>query len=104
MINILIFCISNYSLYTTAGCMSHWPALSRWGDLDYLVAVAGGRTVPVELGRSYAQEDWSQRLMTVRDFVTRYITSPGTDIGYLAQHQLFDQVGIWAAAEPINKK
>lgn len=30
-------------------CMAHWPARTRWNDLDYLRRVAGDRTVPVEV-------------------------------------------------------
>lgn len=29
--------------------MSHWPAITKWKDLDYLLKVAGNRTVPVEV-------------------------------------------------------
>lgn len=29
-------------------CMGHWPARTRWNDMDYLKRVAGDRTVPVE--------------------------------------------------------
>uniref|UniRef100_A0A1B6KNU3 JmjC domain-containing protein n=2 Tax=Graphocephala atropunctata TaxID=36148 RepID=A0A1B6KNU3_9HEMI len=74
------------------GCMTHWPALRLWPDLDYLLEKAGSRTVPVELGSSYSQADWSQRLMTLRQFITQHVTSAGSATGYLAQHQLFDQV------------
>lgn len=30
-------------------CMAHWPATTKWNDLDYLKRVAGDRTVPVEV-------------------------------------------------------
>ncbi|XWS28262.1 hypothetical protein CRYUN_Cryun25bG0051400 [Craigia yunnanensis] len=29
-------------------CMAHWPARTRWNDMDYLRRIAGDRTVPVE--------------------------------------------------------
>ncbi|XP_063217105.1 lysine-specific demethylase 8 [Bacillus rossius redtenbacheri] len=74
------------------GCMSHWPALSRWGDMAYLRRVAGPRTVPVELGAHYADPDWSQQLMTVSRFIDQHVTGAGRPLGYLAQHPLFDQV------------
>ena len=35
-----------------AGAMEDWPALGRWCDPDYLIAVAGPRTVPVEASLS----------------------------------------------------
>jgi len=80
--------------------IEHWPALAKWGDLGYLRTVAGGRTVPVELGESYVREDWSQTLMTLGEFIDRYMASGGggtgsggsEGMGYLAQHQLFDQI------------
>lgn len=30
-------------------CMAHWPARTKWNDMDYLRRVAGERTVPVEV-------------------------------------------------------
>ncbi|CAK9146766.1 unnamed protein product [Ilex paraguariensis] len=30
-------------------CMAHWPASTRWNNMDYLMKVAGYRTVPVEV-------------------------------------------------------
>ena len=30
-------------------CMSHWPARTKWKDMEYLKKVAGDRTVPVEV-------------------------------------------------------
>lgn len=58
--------------------MRSWPALSRWADpasggvnVDYLLGLAGDRTVPVEVGGHYMAAGWRQRLMTVRGFVAR---------------------------------
>ncbi|XP_036422683.1 lysine-specific demethylase 8 isoform X2 [Colossoma macropomum] len=64
------------------GVIDHWPAFREhmW-SIDYLRGVAGCRTVPVELGSRYTDEEWSQKLLT-----------GAADLGYLAQHQLFDQV------------
>lgn len=74
------------------GCIDHWPALRRWNDLDYLVRVAGPRTVPVEIGSSYTQKDWGMELTSIHDFITKHIRGYASKVGYLAQHQLFDQV------------
>jgi hypothetical protein len=30
-------------------CMAHWPAKKNWNNIDYLLRVAGDRTVPVEV-------------------------------------------------------
>lgn len=43
--------------------------------MDYFCQVAGCRTVPVELGARYTDEEWSQKLMTVGDFIDRYIVN-----------------------------
>ena len=42
-------------------------------SLDYLRQVAGPRTVPVELGSRYTDEEWSQKLMTVSEFIDNCI-------------------------------
>ena len=35
-------------------CMGHWPARTKWNDMDYLLRVAGDRTVPVEVRKMVA--------------------------------------------------
>ncbi|XP_060586913.1 lysine-specific demethylase 8-like [Ruditapes philippinarum] len=75
--------------------MEGWPALdNRKWTLDYIKKIAGCRTVPIELGSKYTDDSWSQKLMTVREFIETYIEmkTRETDIGYLAQHQLFNQI------------
>ncbi|CAG9761720.1 unnamed protein product [Ceutorhynchus assimilis] len=74
------------------GCMTHWPATTKWQDLNYLLKIAGNRTVPIELGSRYTDEDWGQKLMTLRDFIKEHYLSEHGNIGYLAQHNLFDQI------------
>ena len=73
-------------------CMDYWPAMGarRW-NINYLQNVAGSRTVPVEIGDKYTSETWTQTLMTVNNFIEKYITDR-TQMGYLAQHQLFEQI------------
>ncbi|KAM3598485.1 uncharacterized protein V6R79_018634 [Siganus canaliculatus] len=77
------------------GIIDHWPALNEhpW-SIEYLRSVAGCRTVPVEVGSRYTDEEWSQTLLTVNEFIDRYILNKdgGKAVGYLAQHQLFDQI------------
>lgn len=55
------------------GVMSDWPALGKWADLDYLSQVAGARTVPVEVGKHYLDDDWGQRLMLFSQFVQLHV-------------------------------
>ncbi|XP_068637498.1 lysine-specific demethylase JMJ30-like isoform X2 [Aristolochia californica] len=75
-------------------CMFHWPALTKWKDLEYLRRVAGDRTVPVEVGKNYLSANWKQELITFSQFLERiqatecYLSGPT----YLAQHPLFDQI------------
>nr|POE62680.1 lysine-specific demethylase jmj30 [Quercus suber] len=74
-------------------CMAHWPARTKWNDLDYLKRVAGGRTVPVEVGKNYLCSQWKQELITFSQFLARIEANNCSDNPtYLAQHPLFDQI------------
>ncbi|XP_022732335.1 lysine-specific demethylase JMJ30-like [Durio zibethinus] len=75
-------------------CMAHWPARTRWNDVDYLRRVAGDRTVPVEVGKNYLCSEWKQELITFSQFLERVQSNgSGSKVPtYLAQHQLFDQI------------
>ncbi|XP_039048634.1 lysine-specific demethylase JMJ30-like [Hibiscus syriacus] len=75
-------------------CMVHWPATTRWNDMDYLRGVGGDRTVPVQVWKNYLCSDWKQELITFSEFLER-VQSNGCRSKvptYLAQHQLFDQI------------
>lgn len=83
--------------------ISDWPALSDspWSRPAYLLSrtFGGRRYVPVEVGRSYVDEGWSQKLIPFGAFLSSYIDpslSPDSDSderkGYLAQHDLFSQI------------
>ncbi|XP_016078214.1 PREDICTED: lysine-specific demethylase 8 isoform X2 [Miniopterus natalensis] len=54
------------------GVADHWPCMKKW-SLEYIQEIAGCRTVPVEVGSRYTDEEWSQRLMTVSEFISKYI-------------------------------
>ncbi|KAK4441494.1 Lysine-specific demethylase [Sesamum alatum] len=75
-------------------CLTHWPAKDRWNDMNYLKKVAGLRTVPVEVGKSYPRAECNQDLITFSEFLERiqFNGSSSKDMTYLAQHQLFDQI------------
>lgn len=73
-------------------CINHWPALTKWQDQNYFIKLAGLRTVSIELGRDYTDAKWTQKLMTIEDFIKNHIFVPGSMTGYLAQYQLFDQI------------
>lgn len=66
--------------------MDGWPALGLgnqashdWSNPSYLRAVAGRRTVPVELGGCYTSDGWRQELMTVGDFIGLFIEPQADD-------------------------
>lgn len=73
-----------------------WSALTDrpWNSPDYLLSktFGGRRLVPVEIGRTYVDEGWGQELIQFKDFLERYITTKSGDVGYLAQHNLFQQI------------
>ncbi|XP_077211160.1 2-oxoglutarate (2OG) and Fe(II)-dependent oxygenase superfamily protein [Tasmannia lanceolata] len=75
-------------------CMSHWPALTKWKDMEYLKRVAGDRTVPVEVGKNYLCPTWKQELITFSQFLERIKSTDccSANPTYLAQHPLFDQI------------
>ncbi|MEJ1273857.1 lysine (K)-specific demethylase 8 [Cricetulus griseus] len=56
------------------GVADHWPCMKKW-SLQYIQEIAGCRTVPVEVGSRYTDEDWSQALMTINEFIHKYILS-----------------------------
>jgi lysine-specific demethylase 8 len=93
--------------------VDHWPAMSTrpWNSRDYWSdrTFNGRRLVPVEVGRSYTDEGWGQKIMEFREFIDRHIwrgkldpsfqqryerDSSGDDeeTGYMAQHDLLAQI------------
>ncbi|KAL0093830.1 hypothetical protein F4703DRAFT_1831837 [Phycomyces blakesleeanus] len=74
------------------GAVDHWPAFNDhpWSSIDYLLSIAADRVVPVEIGRSYVDIGWQQRMMRFEDFVEKHLI--GSEVGYLAQHDLFYQI------------
>ena len=78
--------------------LQHWPALSLWKRKRYWDehTFGGRRLIPVELGRSYVDEDWGQKLMPFKQFMESHIfpadSSDEVQKGYLAQHDLLKQI------------
>ncbi|CZR69211.1 uncharacterized protein PAC_19111 [Phialocephala subalpina] len=82
------------------GTLDHWPARNErpWNRPSYLMSktIGGRRLVPIELGRSYVDEGWGQKIISFREFMEQYILyiqePGGLATGYLAQHDLFAQI------------
>lgn len=92
--------------------VEHWPAMSNrpWTSRDYWWSRTfdGRRLVPVEVGRSYTDEGWGQKIMEFREFADYHLwngklgkdssqseqENPGVkeETGYLAQHDLLAQI------------
>ena len=104
--------------------LDHWPALHErpWRSPSYLMGrtFGGRRLVPVEVGRSYTDEGWGQRVMRFGEFMGEFLLQgvkamedtegsmtnahdqkdggmEGEEdgqrgIGFLAQHDLFSQI------------
>ncbi|OJZ89907.1 hypothetical protein ASPFODRAFT_30748 [Aspergillus luchuensis CBS 106.47] len=81
--------------------VNDWPAISTgsWASREFWMhrTFGGRRLVPVEIGRSYTDEDWGQRLMPFKDFVEKYLdrdrhSDDAGPTGYLAQHDLFSHM------------
>ncbi|KAI8184658.1 mitochondrial division protein 1 [Colletotrichum sp. SAR 10_77] len=77
------------------GLLTEWPALSTrpWDSPAYLMSrtCGGRRLVPVEVGRSYVDEGWTQELIPFKELLRR-ITGEKGKTTYLAQHELFTQL------------
>lgn len=86
----------------------NWPAFDphegqtspKWASREYLASIAGpGRVVPVELGKQYTDDEWTQRIMPWDEFLSRagfpYSDDDSHDSRsgevYLAQHTLLEQ-------------
>ncbi|KAE9363624.1 Clavaminate synthase-like protein [Stipitochalara longipes BDJ] len=81
------------------GALNCWPARNDhpWNSPSYLLSktIGGRRLVPIELGRSYVDEGWGQKIITFKEFMEQYILDPESSAlatGYLAQHDLFAQI------------
>ena len=79
------------------GALADWPAMQKqaWRRPSYLLEKTfdGRRLVPIELGRSYTDEDFRQVIIPFKDFMTNFLLTPNCEtISYLAQHDLFSQI------------
>ena len=79
----------------TPKAFDFWPACQSWQDPRYLLkqTLGGRRIVPVEIGESYTCQDWTQRTMTMKEFMLEYLLPEKSEnVGYLAQYDIFQQI------------
>ena len=82
------------------GSIEFWPARNErpWRSPSYLLSktIGGRRLVPIEIGRSYVDEGFGQKIVTFKEFLDQCILgdpqNPDLPSGYLAQHNLFAQI------------
>jgi hypothetical protein len=59
------------------GSLDNWSARKErpWSSPSYLLSrtIGGRRLVPIELGRSYVDEGWGQKIITFKEFMDQYI-------------------------------
>jgi len=57
------------------GTMRHWPALESWMSKAYWLdnTFDGKRLVPIEVGRSYTDDGWGQKIIPFRKFLDDHI-------------------------------
>ncbi|KAL8427998.1 hypothetical protein Efla_007873 [Eimeria flavescens] len=90
------------------GGAAELPAVKLWADWGHLRRRLGHRLVPVEIGSSYSEEGWTQRLMLFEDFFLQFVAAnwgpsgspPKGPVGYLAQHGLLEQIPALAKEAP----
>ncbi|KAG0649216.1 Lysine-specific demethylase [Hyphodiscus hymeniophilus] len=83
-----------------SGALESWPARAErpWNSPKYLLSktIGGRRLVPIEIGRSYVDDGWGQKVIPFKEFMNHYILPESEESnfasGYLAQHDLFAQI------------
>ncbi|KAK5660399.1 hypothetical protein OQA88_12942 [Cercophora sp. LCS_1] len=76
---------------------ANWPAMTTnpWSQPLYLLSrtFQGRRLVPLEIGRSYVDANWTQKLGPFREFISDVVSpSASTETAYLAQHPLLTHI------------
>lgn len=83
--------------FIISGAIAHWPALSSpqrmWNRRSYLKSHIGHRTLPVEVGKTYLEDNWRLELIRGSEYLDCYVERPQPNkMAYLAQVKLFDHV------------
>lgn len=72
--------------------ISNWPALTKWETPSFWVSIAGHRFFPVEIGNHYLNDNWTQKIMKLNDYLENYVFSDSKKIAYIAQHNWIHQI------------
>lgn len=103
--------------FKMTGMIAHWPVFndarpseeveggsltnrvrSKWSSIPYLYSktLNGMRYVPVEIGKTYLDDAFEQKIMSFNEYLIKYVLQEagkeGSPKGYLAQHNLLDQI------------
>lgn len=67
--------------------ISHWAAYKNWKDINYVYKIAGHRTIPIELGKKYDDENWSQGLFKFGEFLKLHMKNENStnETAYLGE-------------------
>eukprot|EP01132_Coremiostelium_polycephalum_P005085 gene5085-6329_t len=93
------------------GDTKNWKCMNKWNDLYYFLNEYGNRLVPIEIGHnqlysskktSKSDSNWNEKIMTIKEFIENYMVPSSKDsqsintesdkVGYLAQHNLIEQL------------
>ncbi|KAK9371214.1 hypothetical protein V1509DRAFT_613930 [Lipomyces kononenkoae] len=98
MEKILQKCTSLQPVHLT-GLAVTWPAFEKWNSPAYLLSVTnnGRRVVPIEIGKSYVSDSWTQGFRKFGSVLLDWLQwdsepEPAGPTTYLAQHDLLLQV------------
>lgn len=56
------------------GIANGWAASSKWKDPHYFSELYGKSQVPIEVGGHYLDVNWTQKMVSFKDFIEKYIT------------------------------
>lgn len=56
------------------GIVREWPAATKWKDPHYFSTTFPRAQVPIEVGGHYLDSHWTQKLVSFKDFIDKYIT------------------------------
>uniref|UniRef100_A0A7E4VQ66 JmjC domain-containing protein n=1 Tax=Panagrellus redivivus TaxID=6233 RepID=A0A7E4VQ66_PANRE len=86
-------CVAAGKPMVIKGMVEAFP-IFEFFDFDYLNNTHGHRKVPIELGSSYTDDDYSQEIVSIHEYLSKHVFSTTQSTAYLAQHALLDQLNL----------